>query len=124
MKEVDGTAEKITITLDEFLRPVLRAQIQSERSSPKPPVVNILVAHLKSKGPARVSFASPKPQILEDYPNIAKSALSHVRRVLEPGALRAMPDEIMVVEEKEELSSIIVMGEAPDTRPNDTNGVT
>lgn len=121
VRETAGAEEEITITLSEFSRPVLHAQIQPEGKSPKPPVVTVYVAHLKSKGPARVSFAHPKPKILDDYPNIAKSALSHVRRVLEAGALRAMLDEVMVSEDKDALSPVVVMGDLNDGTLSVTN---
>lgn len=121
VRETAGAEEEVTITLSEFSRPVLQAQIQSEGRSPRPPVVAVYVAHLKSKGPARVSFARPKPQILNDYPNIAKSALSHVRRVLEAGALRAMLDEVMVSEDKDALSPVVVMGDLNDGALSVTN---
>jgi hypothetical protein len=121
IRETDGASEEITITLGSFSRPILKAEIQAEGRSPKPPVVTVYVAHLKSKGPARVSFADPKPDILETYPRIAKSALSHVRRVIEAGALRAMLDEVMVSEDKEELSPVVVMGDLNDGTLSVTN---
>lgn len=121
VREVDGSSEEVTITLSEFSRPVLTAKIQAEGRSPKPPIVTVYVAHLKSKGPARVSFAEPKPEILGSHPNIAKSALSHVRRVLEAGALRAMLDEVMVSEDRDALSPVVVMGDLNDGTLSVTN---
>lgn len=121
LREVDGAEEEITITLREFSRPVLKARVQAEGRSPRPPVVTVFVAHLKSKGPARVSFADPRPAILDLYPGIAKSALSHVRRVLEAGALRAMLDEIMVSEDDDALSPVVVMGDLNDATQSVTN---
>ena len=121
IRETDGAAEEVTITLNEFSRPVLKAEIQPEGRSPKPPTVTVYVAHLKSKGPARVSFADPKPVILETYPNIAKSALAHVRRVIEAGALRAMLDEVMVSEDRDALSPTVVMGDLNDGTLSVTN---
>ncbi|MEO1679949.1 MAG: endonuclease/exonuclease/phosphatase family protein [Pseudomonadota bacterium] len=121
IRETDGAAEEITITLGEFSRPVLKAQIQAEGRGPKPPVVTVYVAHLKSKGPARVSFPDDLPTILATYPNIAKSALAHVRRVLEAGALRAMLDEVMVAEDEDALSPVVVMGDLNDGTLSVTN---
>ncbi len=60
-----------------------------------PPVVTVFVAQLKSKGPARLSFARPLPVALGLYPEITKTALAHIRRIMEAGALRAMLDEVM-----------------------------
>lgn len=121
LRETDGAAEEITITLDKFSRPVLIAEIQPEGSNPKPPVVKVMVAHLKSKGPARLSFAAPRPGILDLYPKIARSALSHVRRVLEAGALRAMLDGIMESEDKAALSPVVVIGDLNDGTVSVTN---
>lgn len=121
VRETDAAAEEVTITLNEFSRPVLRAEIQAEGHSPKPPVVTVFVAHLKSKGPARVSFADPKPEILESHPSIAKSVLSHVRRVLEAGALRAMLDAVMASEDRDALSPVVVMGDLNDGTLSVTN---
>lgn len=121
IRETDGAAEEVTITLREFSRPILKARIQAEGRSPKPPAVTVYVAHLKSKGPARVSFPDDLPPILVDYPNLAKSALSHVRRVLEAGALRAMLNEVMVSEDKNELSPVVVMGDLNDGTLSVTN---
>lgn len=121
VRETDGAAEEITITLSEFSRPVLKAEVQAEGGDPKPPVVTVYVAHLKSKGPARVSFADPKPSILENYPNIAKSALSHVRRVVEAGALRAMLDAVMVSDDRDALSPVVLMGDLNDGTLSVTN---
>ncbi|MEM8752898.1 MAG: endonuclease/exonuclease/phosphatase family protein [Pseudomonadota bacterium] len=120
IRETDGAEEEITITIDEFSRPVLAAVIQPEGSRPKPPPVRVYVAHLKSKGPARVSFARPRPPVLETRAQIARSALSHVRRVMEAGALRAMLDDVMRGEDEDELSPVIVIGDLND----DTNSVT
>ncbi|RED12893.1 endonuclease/exonuclease/phosphatase family protein [Pontivivens insulae] len=121
VRETEGAQEEVTITLSEFSRPVLQAQIQAEGRSPKPPVVTVYVAHLKSKGPARVSFAQPRPEILNDYPNIAKGTLSHVRRVIEAGALRAILDEVMVSEDKDALSPVVVLGDLNDGTLSITN---
>ncbi|WP_425052014.1 endonuclease/exonuclease/phosphatase family protein [Psychromarinibacter sp. S121] len=114
VKETDGASEEITITINRFSRPVLKAEIQSEGTSPKPPPVTVFVAHLKSKGPARVSFAAPMPQILQTYPNIAKSALAHVRRIIEAGALRAMLDGVMMAEDEDQISPTVVLGDLND----------
>lgn len=80
LRETEGAEEEITITINEFSRPVLRAEIRAEGESPRPPVVTCFVAHLKSKGPARLSFAQPQPVVLEAYPAITGSAVAHIRR--------------------------------------------
>lgn len=121
IRETDGASEEVTITLSEFSRPILKAEIQPEGRTPKPPTVTVYVAHLKSKGPARVSFSDPRPDILNTYPNIAKSALAHVRRVVEAGALRAMLDDVMAPEDADALSPVVVMGDLNDGTLSVTN---
>jgi len=123
LRETDGSEEEITITLRRFSRPVLVARLQPEGRSPRPPVVTLFVAHLKSKGPARVSFAEPRAPILDAHPRIARSALSHVRRVVEAGALRAMLDDVMVSEDRDALSPVIVLGDLNDASTSVTNEV-
>ncbi len=121
LRETDGAEEEITITINEFSRPILRAVVKSEGSRPTPPEVSIFVAHLKSKGPARVSFAHPRPDVLASHPQIAKSALAHIRRVMEAGALRAMLDGVMKAEDDLALSPVVVIGDLNDDTLSVTN---
>ena len=121
LRETDGAEEEITVTINTFSRPVLSALVQSEGTGPKPPPVQVYVAHLKSKGPARVSFAQPRPVVLQSYPNIARSALSHIRRVMEAGALRAMLDGVMASEEDDAISPVVVLGDLNDGSLSITN---
>jgi len=121
LREEDGASEEITITIDKFSRPVLRAQINPQGRRPKPPAVEIFVAHLKSKGPARLSFASPRPIALQEHSAITKSAVAHVRRVMEAGALRALLDPLMKEEDEDDLSPVVVMGDLNDSETSVTN---
>lgn len=121
LRETDGASEEVTVTIREFSRPVLHAVIQSEGRSPKPPDVRIFVAHLKSKGPARLSFANPRPITLQNHAEITKSAVSHIRRVMESGALRAILDEVMRFEEETSLSPTVVIGDLNDDSLSVTN---
>lgn len=121
LRESYGAEEEITITINNFSRPVLMAQIQAEGSSPKPPVVTVLVAHLKSKGPARLSFAAPQADALRHHAAVTKSAISHVRRVMEAGALRVMLDDLLRAEESDELSPLVLMGDLNDDTLSVTN---
>lgn len=121
LRETDGAQEEITITIDNFSRPILHAVIQPEGRSPKPPEVAIYVAHLKSKGPARLSFAEPQPEALEYYAEITKSAVSHIRRVMESAALRALLDAVMKSEEEDAISPVVVLGDLNDDTLSVTN---
>jgi endonuclease/exonuclease/phosphatase family metal-dependent hydrolase len=121
LRETDGAEEEITLTINTFSRPVLVARIKPEGSSPTPPEVTIIVAHLKSKGPARVSFAHPRPVVLQHHASRAKSALAHIRRVMEAGALRVMLDDMMKSEEDDDISPVVVIGDLNDDTMSVTN---
>ncbi|MSU90618.1 endonuclease/exonuclease/phosphatase family protein [Rhodobacteraceae bacterium 2CG4] len=121
LRETDGAEEVITITINEFSRPILHARIQSEGTSPKPPAVSVYVAHLKSKGPARLSFAHPRPLALQTYPEITKSAVAHIRRVMEAGALRALLDAVMRSEDENAISPTVILGDLNDDTLSVTN---
>ena len=121
LRESDGAEEEITVTINNFSRPILHAVIQSEGRSPKPPEVSIYVAHLKSKGPARLSFAEPIPDALEQYAKITKSAVSHIRRVMEAAAMRAMLDAVMKSEDEDAISPVVVLGDLNDDTLSVTN---
>ena len=121
VRETDGAEEEITITINEFSRPVLIARVRPEGRSPTPPEVTIVVAHLKSKGPARVSFADPRPVILQQHAKHARSSLSHIRRVMEAGALRVLLDEWMKSGDEDDISPTIVMGDLNDDTMSVTN---
>jgi predicted extracellular nuclease len=121
LRETDGAEEEITVTINEFSRPLLHAVIRSEGTRPTPPPVSVYVAHLKSKGPARLSFASPQPVVLQSHAAITKSAVSHIRRVMEAGALRAMLDEVMKSEDESAISPVVVLGDLNDDTLSVTN---
>ena len=114
LRETAGAEEEITVTINEFSRPVLAAQIQPEGDRPTPPPVTVYVAHLKSKGPARLSFAAPRPTALQNHAQIVKSAVSHIRRVMEAGALRAILDDTMRAAEDDDISPTILLGDLND----------
>lgn len=114
LRETEGAREEITLTINHFSRPVLKAQIRAEGRNPAPPVVTVFVAHLKSKGPARLSFARPLPVALDLYPAITKSAVAHIRRIMEAGALRAMLDEVMASPGDDQVSPTVVIGDLND----------
>jgi endonuclease/exonuclease/phosphatase family metal-dependent hydrolase len=121
LRECDGAEEEITVTIKNFSRPILHALMQPEGRSPKPPKVSIYVAHLKSKGPARLSFAAPKPEVLKQYAKITKSAVSHIRRIMEAAAMRAMLDAVMKSEDEDAISPVVVLGDLNDDTLSVTN---
>ena len=121
LRETDGAEEEITVTINAFSRPVLNATIQSEGTRPKPPPVSVYVAHLKSKGPARLSFAEPRPVALRRYAKITRSTVSHIRRVMEAGALRALLDEVMTSQDDSAISPTVLLGDLNDDTMSVTN---
>lgn len=121
LREKDGAEEEITVTIGKFSRPVLHVVIQPEGRSPKPPKISIFVAHFKSKGPARLDFSTPRPDTLRHYANITKSAVSHIRRVMEAGAMRAMLDGVMKSEDEKAISPVVVLGDLNDDTLSVTN---
>nr|WP_254007664.1 endonuclease/exonuclease/phosphatase family protein [Rhizobium sp. L1K21] len=114
LHETDGASEEINITITKFSRPVLAATIQPQGKSPTPPPVKIYVAHLKSKGPARLSFADPKPVVLQHHAKITQSAVAHIRRIMEAGAMRAMLDAVMKSTDEVKISPVVVLGDLND----------
>ncbi|RYE09150.1 MAG: endonuclease/exonuclease/phosphatase family protein [Hyphomicrobiales bacterium] len=110
LRERRDAKETVTVTIRKFSRPPLRVTIQPKGSKPKPPPITIYVAHLKSKGPATLSFKPPKAAVLEAYPSIAQSVVSHVRRIVEAGALRAILNDDMKGNEK----PVVVIGDLND----------
>ncbi len=112
LRETDGAEEEITLTIREFSRPVLHVVVQPEgRGAPS---VDIYVVHFKSKGPARLSFARPRPEALQKYAAITRAAVAHIRRVMEAAALRAILDAKMKSAEADDLSPVVVLGDLND----------
>jgi endonuclease/exonuclease/phosphatase family metal-dependent hydrolase len=121
LRERDGAAEEITVTINNYSRPVLHAVIQPDGRSPKPPPVSVYVAHFKSKGPARLSFAAPQPDALKYHAGITKSAVAHIRRVMEAAALRALLDAVMKSPDGSAVSPVVVLGDLNDDTLSVTN---
>ena len=107
--EDQGAQETITVTIDSFSRPVLRARIRPEASrSPRPPEVEVMVAHLKSKGPARLDFRASAP-VDGSVKGTLRTVVSHVRRVMEAGAFREM-----IEARPDGAGPLVVMGDLND----------
>lgn len=110
LREARDAREQVSVTISKFSRPPLRVTIQPSGKNPKPPAITVYVAHLKSKGPSALSFKAPKPPVLAAHPSIAQSVVSHVRRIVEAGALRAMLDTEM----KGNSAPFVVIGDLND----------
>jgi predicted extracellular nuclease len=110
LREARDAKESVSVTISKFSRPPLRVTIQPRGTNPKPPAITVFVAHLKSKGPASLSFKPPKSKVLESHASIAQSVVSHVRRIVEAGALRAILDNQMKGNE----NPFVVIGDLND----------
>ena len=123
LRERHHLDEEITLTLGSFSRPVLHVQINLDATRPNTPVIDVYVAHLKSKRPASLSFASPRAKVLQHYPSIAKTALSHIRRVMEAAALRAIIEKKLESEDSTQISPVVVLGDLNDDASSITNDI-
>jgi predicted extracellular nuclease len=90
LREARDAEETVSVTISKFSRPLLRVTVQPKGTDPKPPRITVFVAHLKSKGPSTLDFKPPKSKVLKDHASIAQSVVSHVRRIVEAGAFRAI----------------------------------
>lgn len=112
LHETFDSDEEITVTISSFSRPVLGMRLQPTGTGPKPPEVQLYCAHLKSKGPARLSFRNA-PTALREHTSVTKSAVSHIRRVMEAAALRVLLDRRMKTGD-DTLSPTVVIGDLND----------
>jgi hypothetical protein len=110
LKEATDAKEEVSVTIERFSRPPLKVVIQPKGQNPKPREITVFVLHLKSKGPSRLRFHQPKPPALEHHAQIAKSVVSHVRRLVEAGAMRALLDGVMKGNE----DPVVVLGDLND----------
>lgn len=107
LREKYGAQEEINISISKFGRSPLKVRIQPTGTNPEPAPITVYVVHLKSKGPARLDFAAPQAPILSAHASTAQNVVSHVRRVLEAGALRAQLDNEMIGNE----DALVVLGD-------------
>lgn len=91
LKEARDARESVTVTIRRFSRPLLRAVVNKARGTPD---IAVYVAHLKSKGPTTLE-SDPDNPVLRKHRFIARTVVSHVRRMVEAGALRAILDDEM-----------------------------
>jgi predicted extracellular nuclease len=115
VRERDGAAEEISVSIDRFSRPVLRVTVQPEGRNPTPPPVTFYGCHLKSKGGTRLAEVRRGSEtVLDHHFALASSAVSHTRRVLEAAALRALLDGTMASIAVPDLSPSVVLGDLND----------
>lgn len=105
VKETRGAEERVTVSIRKFSRPVLRAVIRPDVGAGED--IAVFVAHLKSKAPTQLSGST-------SFKEITSAAVSHIRRVMEAGALRAVLDAEMAATDDDATSPTIVMGDLND----------
>lgn len=110
LEEAADAAERVSVTISQFSRPPLRVRIRPRGRDPAPPEITLYVLHLKSKGPAWLRTAPPRAPVLEEHGRIARSVVSHVRRIVEAGAMRAILDGAM----KGNSDPFVVLGDLND----------
>lgn len=114
LRERNGAEEPVSISIEAFSRPVLRCRIRSTIPRRRPPLITVYVAHFKSKAPARLVSINGNSSALELHGQITRSAVAHIRRILEAAALRALLDKEMKETQNEKLSATIVLGDLND----------
>ena len=91
LEEARDAGESVSVTISRFSRPLLRAVVNKAEGTPD---ITVFVAHLKSKGPTALRNDDDNP-VLRRHRFIAQTVVSHVRRMVEAGALRAILDDTM-----------------------------
>lgn len=114
LKERHGAAETIDVSISAWSRPILKARVSLDVSRRRPPPITLYAAHFKSKAPARLASAQGQSESLAKHGSIVRAAVSHLRRVMEAGALRAVLDEHMRSEDELALSPTVVLGDLND----------
>jgi endonuclease/exonuclease/phosphatase family metal-dependent hydrolase len=112
----DPQTPAISVNLDSFSRPVLRFSIKPRDDSK---VVQVFVAHLKSKLPAQVDDEAWFHEDEEFYKRHRKgigASLSTIRRTAEAAALRMMMTEAM----KGNDEPVVVLGDLNDDKRSNT----
>lgn len=115
----DPQSPAIAVTIKGFSRPVLRLAL---RVAPGLPLVEVHVAHLKSKGPTEVggeAWFRADPSAFAPHREALGSAISTVRRTAEAAALRVLLTERM----KAEGRPTVVMGDLNDDRLSNTQAL-
>lgn len=106
LKEARDAEESVTVTISRFSRPLLRVVVNKASGTPD---IVVYVVHLKSKGPTSLRADRSNP-VQRSHSFIARTVVSHVRRMVEAGAFRAMLDKEM----KGNDTPVVVAGDLND----------
>lgn len=106
LQEARDAKEAVSVTIKRFSRPLLRVVVNKAAGTPD---IVCYVTHLKSKGPASLK-KNPANPVQKHHGFIAQSVVSHVRRMVEAGAFRAILDQEMKGNDK----PVVVIGDLND----------
>ncbi|SNR33181.1 endonuclease/exonuclease/phosphatase family protein [Paracoccus sediminis] len=106
LTESRDAAESVSVTIRRFSRPILRVLVNKADGTPD---ITVFVAHLKSKGPTALQDDPGNP-VLRRHRFIAQTVVSHVRRMVEAGALRAILNDAMRRNDR----PVVVIGDLND----------
>jgi predicted extracellular nuclease len=99
-----------------FSRPVLHFQVALRD---EPPLIEVFVAHLKSKLPTQINgepWYDADPETYRDHRNALGGAISTIRRTAEATALRVLLTEVMKGNE----TPVLVLGDLNDGQHSNT----
>ena len=106
LQEARDAEESVSVTIRRFSRPLLRVLVNKADGTPD---ITVFVAHLKSKGPTSLRGDDDNP-VLRRHRFIAQTVVSHVRRMVEAGAFRAILNDTMRRNDK----PVVVLGDLND----------
>jgi len=113
---LDPQAPHISVTLEEFSRPVLNFQVSLRDDQP---TTEVFVAHLKSKLPAALyneSWYRDDPDAYKPHATALGSGISTIRRTAEAVALRMLLTGVM----KGTTTPVLVLGDLNDGQHSNT----
>jgi predicted extracellular nuclease len=113
---LDPQSPAIAVHIQGFSRPVLHFQVALRDA---PPLVEVFVAHLKSKLPTQVNgeaWYDADPETYRDHRNALGGAISTIRRTAEATALRVLLTEVMKGTE----TPVLVLGDLNDGQHSNT----
>jgi endonuclease/exonuclease/phosphatase family metal-dependent hydrolase len=113
---LDPQAPHISVTLNEFSRPVLNVQVSLRDDQPQ---AEVFVAHLKSKLPAALyneSWYRADPDAYKPHATALGAGISTIRRTAEAVALRMLLTDVM----KGTTTPVLVLGDLNDGQHSNT----
>jgi predicted extracellular nuclease len=113
---MDPQSPAISVHIPGFSRPVLHFKVALRDA---PPLVEVFVAHLKSKLPTQINgeaWYDADPETYRDHRNALGGAISTIRRTAEATALRVLLTEVMKGTE----TPVLVLGDLNDGQHSNT----